>query len=362
MSNKNGPLHIAICDDGYRLSTSSGEASYTLDGIPTLKMGIVDNLPDKLTITDRRSLPSAINVSAVPTPWGAKVEWKWPKEAEISWYAVIRAEYSDGDDPTYQAGKAEFPDCAYKVTGVPAGKDISLTVTLHDGNGKRSRPAQLSIKSSGDAATMLCNTFKIIGGQAFINEALIGPYKQSQVGSFHCNNGEIKYCAGNNSHDVRMRVGVNAGESRDKDEHAPVTLADCKARFGDDHPLPFGGFPMPKRKVRINIAGLHEWKDGILAGAEVRVDIIQSGKCIHSEVFSGKATQPFSREVDINASFDDIVAVHNRPDLKELKVSAEFADVASGEESADRLTKIISEQVRQRLNKELQPGGLLHKR
>ncbi len=139
-------------------------------------------------------------------------------------------------------------------------------------------------------------------------------------------------------------------------------LADCKKRFGEGSPMPYGGFPMPKRKVCINLSGLHEWKDGILSGAEVRVDIIQGGKPIHSEVFSGKASQPFAREVEVHASFSEIVAVHNRPDLKELKVSAEFTDVTRSLESADRLTKIISEQISQRLNKELQPGGLLYKR
>gem|GEM_PF-5654636 len=119
---------------------------------------------------------------------------------------------------------------------------------------------------------------------------------------------------------------------------------------------------MPKRKVRINISGLHELKDGNLSGAEVEVGIWQKNKRIHCEVFSGKATQPFTREVEVLASLGEIVVVHNRPDLKELKVSAEFTDVTSNKDSAESLHKIISEQVRQRLNKELQPGGLLHKR
>ncbi|WP_312141346.1 hypothetical protein [Pantoea septica] len=146
------------------------------------------------------------------------------------------------------------------------------------------------------------------------------------------------------------------------EDHSPMTLADCKKRFGDDQPLHFGGFPMPKRKVRINISGLHELKDGNLSGAEVEVGIWQKNKRIHCEVFSGKATQPFTREVEVLASLGEIVVVHNRPDLKELKVSAEFTDVTSNKDSAESLHKIISEQVRQRLNKELQPGGLLHKR
>jgi len=146
------------------------------------------------------------------------------------------------------------------------------------------------------------------------------------------------------------------------DDHSPMTLADCKKRFGDDQPLHFGGFPMPKRKIRINISGLHELKDGILSGTEVEVGIWQNNKRIHCEVFSGKATAPFGHEIEIQASFDDIVAVHNRPDLKELKVSAEFTDATRKDENTERLSKIISEQIHQLLNKELQPGGLLHKR
>lgn len=280
MSNKVGPLHIEISDNGYHLSSNSGEASYTLNGIPTQKVGIVDNLPDRLIITDRRSLPSAINVSAAPTPWGAKVEWKWPKEADCSWYAVIRAEHSDGDETIYQSGRVKFPDCAYKVTGIPAGKVISLTVTLRDGNGKRSKPAQLRVKSSGDAATFLYDQFNIYGGQVFINEALIASYKQSQVGSFHCNNGEIKYCAGNSDHAVRMQVGVNA----------------CKSSVAD--------------KVR-----------GIV-----------------SKYLTGEATE----------YEDELVA--------ELKALLEK------ESDYTRLATLISEQVRQRIKAESQPGGLLHKR
>lgn len=335
MSNEIGPLHIAICDDGYRLSTRSGDASYTLNGIPTLKVGIVDNLPDKLTITDRRSLPSALNVSAASALWGAKVEWEWPKEADESWHASIRASWVNGEDATQQGKPVNYPETAYTITGVPSGIDIAASITLHNGNGRRSQPAEVSTKSSDDAA-------KILGTFIINNDALV-------------RNG--------NYYSVGFKVGVETEICRAADEHAPVNLEDCKNRFADKEPMPFGGFPMPKRKVRINIAGLHQWKSGIISGAEVRVYIIQNGKCIHSEVFSGKATKPFIREIEISASFDDIVAVHNRPDLNELKVSAEFADVKRDEESDfERLKKIINDHIRQRLNKELQPGGLLHKR
>lgn len=341
MSNKIGPLHIMICDDGYSFSTSSGEARYTLNGIPTLKMGIVDNLPDKLTITDRRSLPSALNVSAASALWGVDVNWQWPECATKNWYASFRAEYENGDETTYQGVRVNYPDCTHKVTGLPAGKEVSVEVTLHDGNGKRSKPIQLNAKTIDDAEAIMRGMYCIRDDEVFIQKANIGRVI---------------------THNVQMKIGVNTDQGLAADEHTPVALADCKKRFGDEKPMAFGGFPLPKRKVRINISGLHEWKDGIVSGAEVQVDIIQRGKCIHSEVFSGKATAPFGREIEIHASFDDIVAVHNRPDLKELKVSAEFIDGASNKDTAGSLKQLISEQIRQRLNKELQPGGLLYKR
>lgn len=88
--------------------------------------------------------------------------------------------------------------------------------------------------------------------------------------------------------------------------------------------LPFGGFPFPARKIGITISGLEEWKDGVVTGTTVQVDILQNGKAIHSEVFSGKASGQFTREVIINASSADLVAAHNRPDLPGLKVSVNF--------------------------------------
>lgn len=331
MSNKTGTLQITICDDGYHLSTNSSEASYTLNGIPRMKLGIIDNLPDRLHITDKRSLPSPACVSAEPTPFGAALKLEWPKEADDTWHASVRASWAYREDATHQGKRISYPETAYTITGVPSGVDIAASITLHNCNGRRSQPAEISTKSSDDAAKIIIN-----------NDALV-------------RNG--------NYYSVGFKGGVETEICRAADEHAPVNLEDCKKRFADEEPMPFGGFPMPKRKVRINIAGLHQWKSGIICGAEVRVDIIQNGKCIHSEVFSGKATRPFTREIEISASFGDIVAVHNRPDLNELKVSAEFADVKRDEESDfGRLKKIINDHIRQRLNKELQPGGLLHKR
>lgn len=279
MSAKKEVLHVFMRDDCYEIVTESARARYALNGNATLKMGPIDNhLPDRLIFTDARTINPAANVTAESVLWGADVKWQWPKEADANWRAEIKAEFSNGEATTYQGRNVPFPHCTYLVTGVPAGKEITLTVTLHDGSGKRSKPIQLRAKSSDDAVAIVCDTFKILGGQAFINEALIGPYMLSQVGSFYSNNGEIKYCAGN---DVRMRIGVNTDKA--------ATATD---------------------KIR---------------------EIV-------SKYLYGRASE----------YEDELVA--------ELKALIEK------ESDHTRLATLISEQVRQRLKQETQPGGLLHKR
>jgi len=185
MSHKKDFLHIVIGDKGYSLSTKSGSASYDLDGTPTLKEGDFDNLPQKLLVTDMRSLPGAVNVSATPGLWGAKVQWDWPKEADNAWRASIRAEYENGEEVTLQGRLVNYPDCTYQVTGVPAGKNISLSVILDNGSGKRSKPVQLSTKSSDDAAQILGDFGIISNGQVFMSEAFFNgntSYQAMEIG------------------------------------------------------------------------------------------------------------------------------------------------------------------------------------
>jgi len=153
-------------------------------------------------------------------------------------------------------------------------------------------------------------------------------------------------------------------------------MTDKPQKSAGENGLHTGGVVYPLRKIGITISGLEQWKDGIVSGAEVRVDILQKGKCIHSEVFSGKASQPFTREVNIHTSNDDLVTVHNRPDLPSLKVTAAFTDglgesgatatyffragVSSSESNiAEQLRKIINENLTEMLRKEQRPGGLL---
>ncbi|WP_455852706.1 hypothetical protein [Pantoea endophytica] len=155
-------------------------------------------------------------------------------------------------------------------------------------------------------------------------------------------------------------------------------MTDKTQKSAGENELPSGGVVYPLRKIGITISGLEQWKDGIVSGAEVRVDILQKGKCIHSEIFSGKASQPFTREVSVHTSNDDLVTVHNRPDLPSLKVTAAFTDglgesgatatyflragvISSEPNIHEQLRKFINEYLADRLRKEQQPGGLLNK-
>lgn len=104
------------------------------------------------------------------------------------------------------------------------------------------------------------------------------------------------------------------------------SLSRCKLIFGDTKLPAFGGFPSPKRKLAITISGLEEWKGGIVSGTTVIVNILQGDKIIHSELFSGKASGGYTRQVEVSATKGDLVVAHNRPDLPHLKITAEFVE------------------------------------
>lgn len=104
------------------------------------------------------------------------------------------------------------------------------------------------------------------------------------------------------------------------------SLARCRLLFVDTKLPAFGGFPSPKRKLAITISGLEEWKGGIVSGTTVIVNILQGDKIIHSELFSGKASSGYTRQVEVSAAKGDLVVAHNRPDLPHLKITAEFVE------------------------------------
>lgn len=47
-------LQVLISDSGYDVITNTGGASYNLDGVATVKIGLFEHLPNKLMITDVR--------------------------------------------------------------------------------------------------------------------------------------------------------------------------------------------------------------------------------------------------------------------------------------------------------------------
>lgn len=252
-------LRIEKTENGYELHSPAGMAFYDFWGSRGEVRGIPEYFPTHISIRDFdresecRSIPCAINVTATPVLWGAKVEWKWPNEANGSWHATFRCEYSDGDKTTYQAGRAKFPDCIHQIAGVPAGKDISLTIRLYDENGRSSEPVPLSTKSSDDAGAILRGLFTGSNGQVFIRDA---------------------------KHNVRMQIGAITTEEPTADRIREIV---SKYLTGE--------------------------------GAEYTDELVEEINSI------------IRKEVD-----------------------------------STRLATTISETIRERLNKELQPGGLLHKR
>ncbi|MEJ5176948.1 hypothetical protein [Erwinia sp. MYb416] len=128
----------------------------------------------------------------------------------------------------------------------------------------------------------------------------------------------------------------------------------------DDHKpdgrLPFGYSPDSLKNINITIYGLEQWKDGIVSGAEVRIDILQKGKCIHSEVFSGKASA-----LKVSAEFSDAVLVERgQVFIKQAFIKDGIADAES--KLSEKMRKLIDDAVSEGIRNSLRPGGLLHGR
>lgn len=80
------------------------------------------------------------------------------------------------------------------------------------------------------------------------------------------------------------------------------------------------------KKLKVTIAHLEEYFDGVVQGATVNFQVIQNGRVLAEDTLSGKATQPFSKMYDVNASDDAINVTHNRPDLTWLTITAELVE------------------------------------
>lgn len=200
MSDKNEILHIFMRDDGFDIVTDKGSATYSLDGNATFKIGLIEHLPNRLSITDKRTIEQAINVTAESVLWGVDVKWQWPDCAGKQWYARVRADYKNGDALTSQGRRVNYPDCAYQVTGLPVGKEVVVTVTLHDGSGKQSKPVRIVSKSSDDANSILSGIYSVFDGQVYIEDALI-----DGAATYHLNCGVKE-----KTHEEKLRDDVAA--------------------------------------------------------------------------------------------------------------------------------------------------------
>lgn len=80
------------------------------------------------------------------------------------------------------------------------------------------------------------------------------------------------------------------------------------------------------KKLKVTIAHLEEYCDGIVQGATVNFQVIQNGRVLAEDSLSGKATHPFSKMYDVNACDDAINVTHDRPDLTWLTITAEFVE------------------------------------
>ncbi|WP_277971763.1 hypothetical protein [Pantoea agglomerans] len=252
-------MHIVMRDTGYELFSNGSQASYNLDGRATLKNGMIgDQLPDLLTISDARSLPSPACVSAESVPFGAELKWEWPKEADETWHASVRASWSQGEDDIQMGKRICFPANTYTISGVPVAQKIAASITLHNGKGQRSQPAELTTKSSDDASKILGDgIFTINNGQVFIKEA----------------------------------AGITRAKVCKFDESAHAA-------------------PSADNKIR-----------------EIVSKYLTGGACEYRDELVDELKSLIEKETGIT-----------------------------------RLATIMSEQIRQRLKKEMQPGGLLHKR
>ncbi|WP_313390128.1 hypothetical protein [Leclercia sp.] len=80
------------------------------------------------------------------------------------------------------------------------------------------------------------------------------------------------------------------------------------------------------KKLKVTIAHLEEHKDGIVHGTKVTFQVVQNGDVLIRDTLSGKASHPFTKTYDLNASDADIYVTHDRHELKWLTITAEVVE------------------------------------
>ncbi|EOT1929943.1 hypothetical protein LL394_004793 [Serratia marcescens] len=79
------------------------------------------------------------------------------------------------------------------------------------------------------------------------------------------------------------------------------------------------------KTLSLTINGLEESRNGWVLGAEVNVKVFQQDRLLVEDKFTGLATVPFTRTYSVVAGDGDLRIEHDRPDLADLTISAEFS-------------------------------------
>ncbi|PKH20221.1 hypothetical protein CIG19_18900 [Enterobacterales bacterium CwR94] len=179
-------MNILLDDNGYHLSSNLGSASYDLNGKPFLKIGLTDNFPEELNVTDRRSAPSPSDVTVESLAFGVRVKWNWPVGAGIGWVANLRYSRIDASGETVESykdvknvdGSASASDVKY---GLPVGERVFVLVSVTSPDGKKSKHVE-AVGKTCDAFGVLFDIakhesapalFRVCNGRIHIKDALI---------------------------------------------------------------------------------------------------------------------------------------------------------------------------------------------
>jgi len=78
------------------------------------------------------------------------------------------------------------------------------------------------------------------------------------------------------------------------------------------------------KKLKVTINHLEEHVDGIVCGAKVTFKVLQDGVVLVKDSVSGKATSPYAKTYEVEASDSNLTVEHDRHDLHCLTITASF--------------------------------------
>ncbi|CZY06708.1 gp24 [Enterobacter hormaechei] len=126
---------------------------------------------------------SISHVTTTPKPFGVNVEWKWPNGS--SWFSKLELQCLREDGRLVKES-IYYPDTSHLISGLKSGERVQVRVRIVAVNGS-TRDWQVSDwiqgESSVDAGDIVqwledeirnSETFKVLRGECFINDAKIG--------------------------------------------------------------------------------------------------------------------------------------------------------------------------------------------